>query len=127
MYVVTTPLIHPQRASSGRGWLMLMFMWFPTSFEPGNAALNDGIKPLHRLCPRVVSGPALSDPPPQTRESRRRCDDRFQRISSTKILVVAATYSVSILALWLISGRRSGAESYLLDEAMHWRKRKRRS
>ena len=40
-----------------------------------------------------------------------------------KILVGAATYSVSILALWLISGRRSGAESYLLDEAMHWRKR----
>ena len=41
----------------------------------------------------------------------------------TKILVGAATYSVSILALWLMSGRRSGAESYLLDKAMHWRKR----
>ena len=41
----------------------------------------------------------------------------------TKILVGAATYSVSILALWLISGRPSGAESYLLDKARHWRKR----
>jgi O-antigen/teichoic acid export membrane protein len=40
-----------------------------------------------------------------------------------KILVGAATYSVSILTLWLMSGRRSGAESYLLDEAMHWRRR----
>ena len=40
-----------------------------------------------------------------------------------KILVGAATYSVSILTLWLMSGRPSGAESYLLDEAMHWRKR----
>ena len=42
---------------------------------------------------------------------------------NTKILVGAAVYSVSILALWLISGRRPGAESYLLDKAMHWRKR----
>ena len=41
----------------------------------------------------------------------------------TKILVGAAVYSVSILALWLISGRRPGAESYLLDKARHWRKR----
>ena len=41
----------------------------------------------------------------------------------TKILVGAATYSVSILALWLVSGRRSGAESYLLEKAMHWQKR----
>jgi hypothetical protein len=41
----------------------------------------------------------------------------------TKILVGAAAYSMSILALWLISGRRPGAESYLLEKAMHWRKR----
>ena len=41
----------------------------------------------------------------------------------TKILVGAAAYSVSILALWLISGRRAGAESYLLKKAMLWRNR----
>ena len=40
-----------------------------------------------------------------------------------KILVGAAAYSLSILALWLISGRRSGAESYLLEKAMLWRQR----
>ena len=41
----------------------------------------------------------------------------------TKILVGAAAYFLSILALWLISGRRPGAESYLLEKAMLWRKR----
>ena len=40
-----------------------------------------------------------------------------------KILVGAAAYSVSILTLWLVSGRRAGAESYLFDQAMRWRKR----
>ena len=43
-----------------------------------------------------------------------------------KILVGASAYVLSILALWVISGRRSGAESYLLEKAMLWRKRKRR-
>ena len=38
-----------------------------------------------------------------------------------KILVGAAAYVLSILALWLISGRRPGAESYLLEKAMLWR------
>ena len=42
---------------------------------------------------------------------------------TAKILVGAAAYSMSILALWLISGRRSGAESYLLEKATLWRKR----
>ena len=40
-----------------------------------------------------------------------------------KILVGATAYSMSILVLWLISGRRSGAESYLLEKARLWRKR----
>jgi TctA family transporter len=40
-----------------------------------------------------------------------------------KILVGAAAYSLSILALWLISGRRSGADAYLLKKATLWRKR----
>ena len=40
-----------------------------------------------------------------------------------KILVGASAYALSILALWVISGRRSGAESYLLEKAMLWRKR----
>jgi hypothetical protein len=41
----------------------------------------------------------------------------------TKILVGAAAYFLSILALWLIAGRRPGAESYLLEKAMLWQKR----
>ena len=44
----------------------------------------------------------------------------------TKVLIGAAAYFLSILALWLISGRRPGAESYLLEKAMLWRNRKRR-
>ena len=43
----------------------------------------------------------------------------------TKILVGAAAYCLSILALWPISGRPPGAESYLLEKAMLWRKRER--
>ncbi len=39
-----------------------------------------------------------------------------------KILVGATAYSLSILAFWLISGRRPGAESYLLEKATLWRK-----
>ena len=44
----------------------------------------------------------------------------------TKILVGAAAYFLSILALWLISGRRPGAESYLMEKGMLWRNRARR-
>ena len=43
----------------------------------------------------------------------------------TKMLVGAAAYCPSILALWPISGRPPGAESYLLEKAMLWRKRER--
>ena len=40
-----------------------------------------------------------------------------------KILVGATAYSSSIFTLWLISGRRPGAESYLMEKARYWRKR----